>query len=163
MIELILPNGESEKGVDVGGVFRDTISEFWGTMYETCTIGTTVKIPCIRHDFQEDEWKSMSKIMYVGWIQSKYLPIKLAIPILEQILFGEIISKLIPSFLQTLCESDKQVLSNTLQDIKSVDENDLIEVFSNLERRVIPKEHNMVEILEEIAHKELVQKPQLIV
>lgn len=41
-IELILSNGESEKGVDVDGVFRDAISEFWTTMYETCTVGSCV-------------------------------------------------------------------------------------------------------------------------
>lgn len=90
------------------------ISEFWGTMYETFTIGTTVKIQCIRHDFQEEDWKSMAKIMYVGWINFKYLPTKLAIPILKQILFSQITSKLIPSFLQTLCESNKPALSNAL-------------------------------------------------
>jgi len=32
MVELILPNGESEKGLDSGFVFRDTISEFWTTV-----------------------------------------------------------------------------------------------------------------------------------
>lgn len=41
-IELILSNGESEKGVDVDGVFRGAISEFWTTMYETCTVSSCV-------------------------------------------------------------------------------------------------------------------------
>jgi len=35
-------------------------------MYETCTVDTNVKIPCIRHNFKEEEWKSMAKILYVG-------------------------------------------------------------------------------------------------
>jgi len=114
VVELILPNGESEKGLDAGGVFRDTISEFWNTMYETCTIGTNVKIPCIRHDFKEEEWKSMARILYVGWVTAKYLPIKLAMPVMEQILYGHVASKLVPTFLLTLGESDNQILNSAL-------------------------------------------------
>ncbi|XP_022178992.1 uncharacterized protein LOC111039706 [Myzus persicae] len=160
MVELILPNGESEKGLDAGGVFRDTISEFWITMYETCTVGTNVKIPCIRHDFKEEEWKSMAKILYVGWVNSKYLPIKLAMPIIEQMLYGHVTSKLIPTFLLSLGESDNQILNSALKD---VDKDDLLEAFSTLECRIVPNEYNIVELLEEISHKELIQKPHFII
>lgn len=162
-IELILPNGESEKGLDAGGVFRDTISEFWTTMYETCTVGTNVKIPCIRHDFKEEEWKSMAKILYVGWINAKYLPIKLAMPVIEQMIYGHVTSQLIPSFLLTLGESDKQILNCALQDISSVEKDDLLDVFSTLECRVVPNEFNLIAILEEISHKEFIQKPHFII
>lgn len=163
MAELILPNGESEKGLDAGGVFRDTLSEFWTTMYETCTVGTNVKIPCIRHDFKEEEWKSMAKILYVGWVNSKYLPIKLAMPIIEQMLYGHVTSKLIPTFLLSLGESDNQILNSALKDFASVDKDDLLEAFSSLECRTVPNEYNLVELLEEISHKELIQKPHFII
>lgn len=157
IIELILPNGIPEKGIDAGGVLRDALSEFWATMYEKCTIGTNIKIPCIRHDFKEEEWQSMAKVFYVGWAKSKYLPIKLAKPVVEQMLFGHVISKLIPTYLLTLCENDNKILTNALQDFSLVEEEDLFETLSGLECRLMPNSNNLVEILEEIAHKELVQ------
>ncbi|KAG5862721.1 hypothetical protein JTB14_023517 [Gonioctena quinquepunctata] len=61
-IELILPNGDSEMAYDGGGVLRDVLSEFWAQFCETCTIGTTFKVPYIRHDYSEREWLAMAKI-----------------------------------------------------------------------------------------------------
>lgn len=131
--------------------------------YETCTVGTNVKIPCIRRDFKEEEWKSMAKILYVGWVNSKYFPIKLAISIIEQMLYGHVNSKLIPIFLLTLGENDNQILNSAMKDISSVDEDDLLEAFSTLECRTVPNENNLVKLLEEISHKELIQKPHFII
>lgn len=37
--ELILPNGSSENAVDVGGIFKDVLSEFWSSFYEMATTG----------------------------------------------------------------------------------------------------------------------------
>lgn len=162
-IELIHPNGFPEQGVDTGGVLRDTLSEFWTTMYDTCTIGTDLKIPYICHNFKEEKWIAMAKVLYMGWINSRYLPIKLAMPIIEQILFGHVTSKLIPPFLQTLSVNDKHVLSRALLDFSSVEKDDIITILDNLECRVIPNVDNFKEILEEIAHKELVQKPYFII
>ncbi|VVC44781.1 HECT domain [Cinara cedri] len=162
-IELLHPNGHPEQGVDTGGVLRDTLSEFWTTMYETCTIGIDIKIPCISHTFKEEEWRAIAKIFYVGWINTKYLPIKLAMPILEQMLIGQVTSELVPPFLQTLSINDRNVLSHALENFTSVNQEDLITILGNLECRVIPNENNLKEVLEEIAYKELVQKPHFII
>ncbi|XP_031340693.1 uncharacterized protein LOC116168845 [Photinus pyralis] len=50
-VTLMLPNGELECAEDLGGVWRDALSEFWNSMYEKCTIGTNIKVPQLRHDF----------------------------------------------------------------------------------------------------------------
>lgn len=105
----------------------------------------------------------MAKIFYVGWINFKYLSIKLAMPVVEQMLYGRVISQLIPNFLQSLSENDKQILSSALQNITSLEEDDLLEAFSTLECRVMPNENNIVELLEELAHKEFIQKPHYII
>ncbi|KAJ4933550.1 hypothetical protein JOQ06_030376, partial [Pogonophryne albipinna] len=39
------------------GVLRDVLSCFWQEFYERCTLGTTVKVPFIRHDFPAETWK----------------------------------------------------------------------------------------------------------
>ncbi|VVC30702.1 HECT domain [Cinara cedri] len=162
-IELLHPNGYPEQGVDTGGVLRDTLSEFWTTMYETCTIGTDMKIPCLSHTFTEEKWRIVAKILYMGWINSKYLPIKLAMPILEQILFGQVTSELVPPFLQTLSINDRHILSCALMDFTSVEKEDLITVLGNLECHVIPNANNLKVVLQEIAHMALIQKPYFII
>lgn len=37
--ELILPNGFSEQAIDVGGVFKDVLPEFWSSFYEMAITG----------------------------------------------------------------------------------------------------------------------------
>lgn len=152
-----------EQAVDSGGVFRDAITEFWNTMYQTCTSGATLKIPHVRHNFGADQWKAMAKILYLSWTNGRYLPIKLAMPILEQMIFGQITSDLVHSFLQTLRTQEKSVLSRALVNINSVDNDTLMEILGNLGCRVIPNENNLKTILEQIAHMEFVQKPRFII
>ncbi|XP_031334382.1 uncharacterized protein LOC116174149 [Photinus pyralis] len=36
-ITMILPNGQTERAEDIGGVFRDSLSEFWESFYDKCT------------------------------------------------------------------------------------------------------------------------------
>jgi len=105
----------------------------------------------------------MAKILHVGWVKAKYLPIKLAIPVIEQMLYGHVTSTLIPTFLPTLGENDKQILHCALQDISSVEKDDLLEAFSTLECRVVPNEFNLITFLEEISYKEFIQKPHFII
>lgn len=54
-IQLVLPDGTYEKGLDSGGVVRDCLSEFWGEFLEQCTTGNDLKVPFLRHDFGQME------------------------------------------------------------------------------------------------------------
>lgn len=40
-IEMVLPNGSTEKGEDSGGILRDALSEYWGTFFMKCAAGST--------------------------------------------------------------------------------------------------------------------------
>lgn len=77
-ITMISPNGEQEMAEDMGGVMRDTLSEFWNEFYEKCTTGTNIKIPCLREDFGVKEWEAMGRIMASGYKIHTYFPIYLA-------------------------------------------------------------------------------------
>jgi len=72
--------------------------------------------------------------------------------VIEQMIYSRVTSQLILSFLLTLGESDKQILNCALQDISSVEKNDLLDVFSTLECRVVPNEFNLIAILVEVSH-----------
>lgn len=162
-IELIHPNGLPEKGVDTGGVLRDTLSEFWATMYEICTVGADIKIPSINHSFKEEKWRAVAKIFFMGWVNTRYLPIKLALPIIEQMLFGNVTYNMVSPFLLTLKVQDRHVLSCALVDFTSVETDDLITTLNNLNCRVVPNANNLKNIIEDIAYREFVQKPYFII
>ena len=72
---IILPNGEREQAYDGGGVMRDLLTEFWDDFYEHCTPSTTLKVPCLRHDMEAADWKAVGRIIVLGWILQKVLPI----------------------------------------------------------------------------------------
>ncbi|RZC35957.1 uncharacterized protein BDFB_007273 [Asbolus verrucosus] len=77
-IQLILPNGEPEVALECGGVFRDTLTEFWGNMYEKCTVGTNTRVPVLRHDFGYDKWVAIAKILLKGWQSENYFLVQLS-------------------------------------------------------------------------------------
>lgn len=93
-----LPNGELEEGEGIG-VFRDSLTEFWSDFYDHCTLGVDVKVPFIRHDYQCEEWQAVARVFVIGWKQAKYLPVKMATPFLEEVLYGTTTSSLKDSLL----------------------------------------------------------------
>lgn len=65
-MKLILPNN-IEAAEDFGRVWRDTLSEFWWSMLEKCTVGTKIRIPHLRHDFGREKWIIIARILKKGW------------------------------------------------------------------------------------------------
>ncbi|KAJ8938807.1 hypothetical protein NQ314_011324 [Rhamnusium bicolor] len=164
-IEMILPNGEIEYAEDFGGVFRDALSEFWFTFYEKCTIGTTLKIPYLRHDFGEVQWRSIAKIFIKGFEIEKYIPIKLA-PVFIQSCFGQNIEdddEILDNFLQYMCESEADVIKQALKNFGEVDNDELLDVLTSYATKWAPTKNNFKQLIRDIAHTELVQKPAFVV
>ncbi|XP_057678137.1 uncharacterized protein LOC130907274 [Corythoichthys intestinalis] len=83
-IRRLLPDNSVEMGSG-SGVVRDVFSSFWAEFYERCTLGTTWKVPFVRHDFSAATWKSIGRILLKGFQDCQYLPIKLAPPFLEML------------------------------------------------------------------------------
>lgn len=111
-IQLVLPDGTIEKGFDDGGVVRDCLSEFWNKFYNQCTTGNAYKVPFIRHDFGQQQWESVGRIIAFGWSREKYLPVKIAPVILEQAALGYVKSNLVDNFLMP--ESERAVFESCL-------------------------------------------------
>lgn len=97
-IKIRLQNGELEQG-EGSGVLRDCLTEFWMDFYDSCTLGVELKVPFIRHDFQQEEWQAVARVFVVGWKQAGYFPVKLAIQFLEEVLYGSTTSSFKDSLL----------------------------------------------------------------
>ncbi|KAF5273548.1 hypothetical protein FQR65_LT17129 [Abscondita terminalis] len=111
-IELILPNEKTEQGENVGGVFKDVLSEFWQTFYETCTEGTSSKIPIIPHDFQENDWLAIAKILVNGYTKHGK---------------EEDEQSVVSDFLNFISPPDKELVERALSNYDEVDFNDRLE------------------------------------
>ncbi|XP_030609353.1 uncharacterized protein LOC115797005 [Archocentrus centrarchus] len=162
-IQLVLPDGTPEKAYDHGGVVRDCLSEFWKEFYDQCTTGTAYKVPFLRHDFGQQEWESVGRIIAFGWATEKYLPVKIAPAILEQAAFGYVKSDIVENFLKFMPESEHTVLEAWQSDFSSVDQEELVDILDNQSCRRMPTACNATEVLMELAHKTLVQEPAYVI
>lgn len=159
-IEMVLPNGEVEQGDDSGGVLRDALSEFWSSFYEKCTVGTTFKVPYVRHDFAEAEWTAIGKIITAGYEQTTYFPIKLA-PVFIMNCLGIESSEadILSNFLEVIADSEANLVKVALKDFESVDFEELTELVSSYDSKWVPTKNNFETLIQDIAHTELIQKP----
>lgn len=88
-IQIIGTNGVKENAFDGGGLFRDALAEFWNEFYDRHCLGSTTKIPELNHLIDNKNWKSIAKILLIGYRQANYFPIKLSQPFMEFAIFGK--------------------------------------------------------------------------
>lgn len=162
LASIILPNGEKEQAYDSGGVLRDMLSEFWEDFNEQCTTGTDLKILCLRRDMEADDWRAVWKIIALGWILKKILPIRLAPNFLKSSLFGFGGDKLREKFLQFISKSESGILSNAIGDMEKADMDELLEILSTHDCKVKITKDNIGPVIDQIAHLEMVQEPAFI-
>ncbi|KAL2076434.1 hypothetical protein ACEWY4_027962 [Coilia grayii] len=158
----ILPDNSVEMGIG-DGVMRDVYTAFWEEFYDRCTVGTTAKVPFIRHDFNPDTWRAIGRILLSGFQTCQYLPIKLALPLMEDLFHGSVCSDILKSFMHYVSSQDTVILKTALEDFSKVDSTDLMDVLQAYECRKMVNAHTLPQVLEEIAHKELIQKPRYVV
>lgn len=161
-IKMRLPNGELEQG-EGSGVLRDCLTEFWMDFYDSCTLGVEVKVPFIRHDFQCEEWQAVARVFVVGWKQAGYFPVKLAIPFLEEVLYGSTTSSLKDSLLLYVSQEERSVLLKALEDFNSVDTDELLDVLDAHECKQVPTKDTLLPVLAQIGHKVIIQAPMYVI
>lgn len=76
-IKIMSTNSDIENGVDIRGLFRDALTEFWTHFYDYETVGAPFKVPAFRHNFGEHKWSAIALILAHGWKAGRYFPIKL--------------------------------------------------------------------------------------
>lgn len=111
---------------------RDCFTEFRDTFFATRTCGTTHKIPTLHHTYQESEWEAVARILASGWLRFGFLPIQLAPPFVKEALsLPSPETSLMEVFFNYISPTEKDVLSEALQDFQSADMDEVLSVVSS--------------------------------
>ncbi|KAL3854228.1 hypothetical protein ACJMK2_013503 [Sinanodonta woodiana] len=142
----------SERGEDAGGVFRDVVSEFWETFYIKHTVWYDIKIPTTVLIMRREHCEAVAN-----------LPIQLSEVFLQRCIDGKDVQdeQLLNTFLSSLPNIDREIFEMALNDFDCVDEEDLcdVHVFSSYEARIMPTKDNIRNLVRDISHHQIVQKP----
>ena len=161
-VKMIDPRGVEEKGEGVGFV-RDAFSLFWHDVYNSYMLGEDERVPSIRHDVSQEKWQAIARILLKGYTQERYFPIKISKVFLCSCLFGEETvtgDTYFDSFMKYVSKTEAHLIERILSDSLSVDDEEVVDFLSAFEcKRLVTKE-NFRDVIIEIAHKELVQKPR---
>lgn len=157
-----LPNGVLE--LDIGsGLFRDCLSEFWSEFFNRCTLGTDVKAPFLRHEFETSGWQAIARVLLKGWVAEKYFPIHLPLPFLEEALYGTVYSSVTDTFMLYISKHDREVLQHALNNFESVDQDSLLDILDSYECHRMPTKENLASLLFQLGHKALIQMPMFVI
>ncbi|CAG2196679.1 unnamed protein product [Mytilus edulis] len=143
---MVLDNGKEEAG-EGDGVFRDCITQFWDEFYEQSTEGRIFKVPVLRHDFQKEEWKAVSRIIRKGFEVSGYWPISIMPAIFEECIHGSIESSLIELFSDYLPEMESQIVKKAISNFNDVDQDDFLEFLDSHSCRKLVNSENVLPII----------------
>ena len=145
------------------GMDRDIFSEFWTDFYEHCTVGCAFKVPFTRHDFQQEEWRAVARIIVKGWRMYGYFPVSIAPVMIEECLHDSHKSNILEVFFNYLPASDSEVLRKACTDFSSVESDEVIDILETHNGGKIPTKENIRALCSEIAIKELLQDTKFII
>lgn len=156
--------GREEVGAGFG-VLRDVISEFWKLFLLAATVGAAEKIPCIRHDFQKNEWEAVGRLFVYSFVRLGYLPLQLSPAFITTCLFGDEAltdDLLLDSFRFYLSSEERNTLDECFAGRLSPNDGEILDLLSSFKCYRNPTEENLKEIILELAHQEIVQKPRYV-
>ena len=163
-VTFIGSNGREEEGKGAG-VLRDALSTFWNQFFNSLTVGAQEKVPAIRHDYQRAEWQAIARILMYGYIKERYFPLPLSRAFVALCLFGEesITSDfLLSSFHLYISEDERETLEKCLKESFDDDNDDVFDFLSNYKCYRTPTKENILQIVSELAHQEIIQKPRYV-
>ena len=77
---------KGERGVDIGGVYRDMVSLFWKAAFEKVFDGGCLLTPVLHPNTDLSLLPVIGKIISHGYLSSGFLPVKMAFPTLASLL-----------------------------------------------------------------------------
>lgn len=163
-VTLIGYNGTEEAGRG-DGVFRDALATFWNQFFNSLSVGAQEKIPAIRHDYQRREWEAIARILVYGYVRERYYPLSLSLGFLIVCLFGDDCVSgefLLSSFRPYLSDDERDTFDKCFEDDFVAGEEDVLEFLGTYNCFRNHSKENIREILSQIAHQEIIQKPRYI-
>lgn len=161
---VINANGKKEKGTGEG-VTRDVLSTFWQEFYTVLSIGSKEKSPIIRHEYQKMEWEAIARLLVYGYKAVGYFPLQLSHIFMSTCLFGDdhlTRPALLDSFHSYITSEDREIFDKCVSNDFDPTNEEIIEFLSNWNCHRLPTKDNIQDILYELAHQELIQKPRYI-
>ena len=164
-ITFINVHGEAEEGQGIG-LSREMLSSFWMEFYTAFSVGVQQMVPVIRHDLQQAEWQAMARVLIYG-LSFDYFPDRLCIAFLSSCLFGEEVvtdNMLLSSFQSYVAKDEAEVLARCISDsdVDPSDDEDILEFLSSYKCYKLPTKDNIKQIIVELAHQEIIQKPRYV-
>lgn len=153
-----------ERGADHDGVSRDVYAAFWTELLDHTAEGEDQRVPSLCPKWQEEEWKSIGRILLKGFQDHGYFPCRLSPAFAVSLIFGEnevSDDVLLESLLLFVSHSDRKLLTTALkEDLSEEDRDELIDLLGHLDVTALPTQNNLKGILLKVAHKQLIQKPR---
>ena len=163
--KVIDERGLPEEGDGIG-VTRDVVTTFWQQFFASASTGDREKVPSIRHDYQKNEWQAIARILVFGYKAAEYFPVSLSSAFLASCLFGEeTISSdfLLTSFRGHITADERELFDKVVSGgFEKDDEADVLEFLGNYNAYRRPTKDNILVIIAELAHQELIQRPRYI-
>lgn len=155
----------NEKAIDDAGVSREVYSAFWEQFLQQCE-GETERVPRLRPDFGEAEWQAIGRIWVKGLLDHGILPVMLSKAFILACIHGiESVDAeiLMSSFLNYLAPVEKAVVERAIEGaMQEGDEEDLLDLFSQMGSHYYPPKGNLRPALETMAHKAILQQPKFV-
>lgn len=162
-LTVIDPRGEEELGVGEG-VVRDIICLFFNELKDSHMIGSQEKVPVVRHDMSSEQWKAVARILIYG-IRVGYYPLFLSEMFMAACCFGEdVVSEhlLINAFERYVSIEEKNLIKENLITFDDQDEMIMDMLSSYNCYRGATSSETLKEIVKEVSHQEIIQKPRYI-
>ena len=163
-VVIINQYGNDELGSGTGAL-REIFTLFWKDCYESHMLGENERVPYIRHDFNRTKWESVGRILVKGYIDCHYFPLKMSRSFLAACRFGEgsvTNIMLIDSFKNYVSKSEANIIDKCLRQDIVLDDDELLEFLSTFDCKRLVTNSNLTEIITELAHKEIIQKPKYV-
>ncbi len=154
-----------EMGADADGVSRDVYAAFWTEFLDCAAEGADVRVPSLSPKWQEEEWKSVGRILAKGLKDHGYFPFCLAQAFTAAVIFGEhsvSTDLLFDSLMLYLSQSERDLLSRALQEaVVGDEEEELLDLTDRMGVRTVPTQDNLRAMLIQVAHKQMIQYPSM--
>lgn len=153
-----------EIGADADGVSRDVYSAFWTEFLDRAAEGQEMRVPLLSPKWQEEEWRSIGRILVKGFQDHHYFPSRLALAFTMALVFGEhSVSPdiLFESMLLYISPEERDLVNKALlEDLLAEEQEELLDLFDRLGAKSIPTKENLKPMLLSIAHKLIIQHPK---
>lgn len=153
-----------ENGFDTNGVSRDVYAAFWKVCIDQTALGEGMRVPSLRTKWQEEEWKSIGRILLKGFQDHGYFSCRFARVFTVALIFGEnevSENMLFESLLLYMNQSDRDPITTALkEDLSDEDKDEPYDVLDCYGVTMPPTKDNLKGILLQVAHKHLIEKPR---